>query len=214
MGLFAASDMTIKALGSGYSPFQIMFFAGLFSLPLLVGMAELDHSTPDRAATRLRPLRPGVMALRCVIFVLNSLCATYAFATLPLAQCSAIFFTMPILITLLSAVLLGERIDLSGGVAVLTGLVVVLVFVPMPPGDLGLAAGVSVAAFAGYIAIITAYRHAPAIVVAPMQYSQILWAALLGALVFNEVMSLQAVLGVVIIIASGLVILMRRPPAT
>lgn len=270
MGLFAAADMVIKALGAGYHPFQVIFFSGLFSIPLIAGMAVLH-----RHAGSLRPVRPRVMALRCVIFVLNSLCATYAFATLPLAQCYAIFFTMPLLITLFSALALGERIDLVRGLAVLAGLAGVVValdpdgstlqwghavalfgavcgaanyviirgwggaertvvmvlypalvqlavaglalpfvLVPMPPGALALTAVIAAASFAGFLAIITAYRHAPAIVVAPMQYSQILWAAVLGALLFDEVMSLRTLLGVVLIIASGGVILMRRGPAT
>ena len=265
MGLFACADVTIKALGAGYDPFQILFFAGLMSVPLLAGMAMADP-----AAASLRPRRPGLMALRCCIVVLNGICGTYAFSTLPLAQCYAIFFTMPIFITLLSAVILGEKIDAPRGLAVVAGLIGVvvaldpgtsalqwghavalagavfgaanyvmirisggvertvvmilypvmlqlvvaavalpLVYVPMPLVDLGLAALMAGLAFAGYLAIIAAYRHAPGIVVAPMQYSQILWAAILGALLFDEVMSLRTVAGVVIIVAAGVVIVTR-----
>ena len=266
MGLFACSDITIKALGAGYDPFQIIFFSGLMSVPMLAGMAMADRSVAS-----LRPVRPRLMALRCGIVVLNGICGTYAFSTLPLAQCYAIFFTMPIFITLLSAGVLGEKIDAARGAAVVAGLVGVVValdpgtsalhwghavaltgavfgaanyvmirmsggvertvvmilypimlqlavaavalpfvYLPMPLFDLTLTVLMAGTAFAGYLAIIAAYRHAPGIVVAPMQYSQILWAAVLGALLFDEVMSLRTVVGVVIIIAAGVVIVTRR----
>ncbi|MGL6209490.1 MAG: DMT family transporter [Paracoccaceae bacterium] len=269
MGLFACADVTIKFLGGGYNAFQIIFFAGLMSIPLLAGMAMLDP-----AAASMRPVRPGLMALRCVVVVINGILGTYAFSVLPLAQCYVIFFTMPIFITLLLALILGERIDLPRGVAVVVGLIGVivaldpvgttlqwghaaailgaifgagnaviirmsgrvertvvmilyptmlqlavaalvlpLVYVPMSFLDLSLTALMAVAAFAGYLLIIEAYRRAPGIVVAPMQYSQIIWAAILGALLFNEVMSGQTVIGVILIIAAGVVIVARQDRA-
>jgi S-adenosylmethionine uptake transporter len=61
--------------------------------------------------------------------------------------------------------------------------------------------------------IIAAYRLAPAIVVAPMQYSQILWAAVLGAVVFGEAMTTRTIAGISIIIAAGLFILWRSSGA-
>lgn len=43
-----------------------------------------------------------------------------------------------------------------------------------------------------------------------MQYSQIIRAAIFGALVFDEVMSGRAILGTAVIILAGLVIVSRR----
>jgi S-adenosylmethionine uptake transporter len=265
-GLFAISDMAIKALGSAYNPFQIIFFAGLMSMPLIAGYAMADPT-----AEPLRPVRPKLMALRCGIVVLNGIFGTYAFATLPLAQAYAIFFTMPIFITLLLSVILAERIDLLRGVAVVCGLagvvvaldpemaalgwghaaalagavmgagnyaiirisggqersvvlilyplmlqllvaapVLPFVYRPMSFVDLALTAVMATVAFAGYLAVIAAYRRAPGIVVAPMQYSQIIWAAIIGALVFDERMSTQTVIGTVVIIGAGIVIVARQ----
>lgn len=262
MALFATSDITIRFLGQGYDPFQIIFFAGLMSLPLIAGAAMADPTPAP-----LRPVLPRLMALRCVVVVVNGVLGTYAFANLPLAQAYAIFFTMPIFITLLSALFLDERIDLLRGAAVAAGLAGVLValdpgravlhwahgaalagaivgagnyviirktggqertvvmilyplmlqlitaalvlpyvYTPMPLCDLGLTAMMAAAAFAGYFAIIAAYRRAPGIVVAPMQYSQIIWAAIFGALLFDEGISLQTLAGTVVIILSGTVI--------
>jgi len=80
----------------------------------------------------------------------------------------------------------------------------------MPGADLGVAALMGLAGFLGYLLIIAAYRHAPAIVVAPMQYSQILWAAVIGAAYFGESISLQTGLGIVVIIAAGVAIVLRQ----
>ena len=266
MALFAFSDATIKFLGSGYNPFQIIFFARLMTFPLIAGLTIAD-STPGT----LRSRQPKLMALRCVIVLINSILGTYAFATLPLTQCYAIVFTMPIFITLLSVAVLDERIDLVRGVAVVAGLMGVIValdpdrgvlqwghaaalgsalfgagnyviirktgtaertvvlilyplillmivaaivlpfvYLPMPLRDLGLSALMAATSFAGYLLIIAAYRRAPGNVVAPMQYSQIIWAAIFGALLFGEHMISRTVLGTAVIILAGIVIVARQ----
>ena len=58
--------------------------------------------------------------------------------------------------------------------------------------------------------IVAAYRRAPGIVVAPMQYSQIIWAAIVGALLFNEPPSARVWIGMAVIMLAGLVIVTRR----
>ncbi len=62
----------------------------------------------------------------------------------------------------------------------------------------GLAAG------AGYLLQVVALSMAPASRVAPIQYSQILWALLLGVLFFNEVPDALALAGMSIVVAAGL----------
>lgn len=84
---------------------------------------------------------------------------------------------------------------------------------PMSAGDLGLTFVMAVELFLGGFAIVTAYRLAPAIVVAPMQYSQIGWAAVLGWMIFGERIGSATALGIAIIIAAGLVILARSGAA-
>ena len=59
----------------------------------------------------------------------------------------------------------------------------------------------------GGLLIISAYRVAPAIVVAPMQYSQILWASTLGLIFWGEVPGLMTAIGIGVIIAAGLLLL-------
>lgn len=85
-----------------------------------------------------------------------------------------------------------------------------LVYRPMALADVGLAGFMAAAQMAGLMILVTAYRRAPAIVIAPMQYSQILWAALLGAVLFDESMSARTLAGVAIIAAAGPVIVARQ----
>lgn len=62
----------------------------------------------------------------------------------------------------------------------------------------------------GHFVLIKALAHAPASVLAPFSYSQLLWVTLFGYLVFGDLPDLIAVLGMAVIIASGLYIAWRE----
>ena len=66
--------------------------------------------------------------------------------------------------------------------------------------------------FAAFANILTmhATAHAPAAIIGPTQYSQMLWAVLFGYLIFGDAVDLPMVLGVVLIIGSGLLTLTRE----
>ena len=87
------------------------------------------------------------------------------------------------------------------------------VYQPMPLADLGLVVVVAAFALVGMSLLIRAYVHADAAIVAPMQYSQILWATAFGLLLFDEVPSVYTVFGAGIIIASGAYIVLREGAA-
>lgn len=271
MGAYATHDAIIKLLGAEYAPVQTAFFVALLSLPVLAAVAA------TRASASLWPRHPGWVALRTLCMTGSILGGMTAFALLPLTQVYAILFTMPLLITVLSVPLLGERIGLHRLGAVLVGLVGVLivlrpgqadlslghlgavvaalsgamaaviarrlgdrettlvlvlwpvllnlavcalalpfVYRPMPGADLGLAGLVALLGLIGAALNVRSYRAAEAAVVAPMQYSQILWATFYGWLLFAELPTGSTLLGLAIIVASGLFILWRetRAPAT
>lgn len=271
MGAYASHDAIIKLLGASYSPLQTAFFVALMSLPALAVVAA------RRPSVSLWPRHPGWVGLRSACLTVNVLCAMAAFAALPLTQVYAILFTMPLLITLLSVPLLGERIGPHRLGAVLLGLAGVLivlrpgqaqlgpghlaaalsalcgalsavvarrlggsertlvlvlwpvllnltvcalalpfVYRPMPGTDLGLAGLVALFGLIGAVLSVRAYRAAEAAVVAPMQYSQILWATIYGWLLFSELPDGATLLGITVIVASGLYILWRETgaPAT
>jgi drug/metabolite transporter (DMT)-like permease len=65
-------------------------------------------------------------------------------------------------------------------------------------------------AAAGNICLLTATRHAPANQLAPIHYSQIVWAVIIGALVFDELPDVLSVTGLAIIAGSGLLTIARE----
>ncbi|SHF38069.1 drug/metabolite transporter (DMT)-like permease [Litoreibacter halocynthiae] len=88
------------------------------------------------------------------------------------------------------------------------------VYVPMPIEDLGLIAIVAVFAWIAGRFLIGAYNTGEAVIVAPMQYSQILWATVYGALFFDEWPDFGTLVGSAIIIASGMYIVLRESRST
>lgn len=96
---------------------------------------------------------------------------------------------------------------------VVMGLALPFVYRPMPLADFGALAAMAALALAASLSVIAAYKRAPAFQVAPMQYSQMIWAILFGALFFGEGVDLFTILGAAIIIGSGVFILMREETA-
>jgi S-adenosylmethionine uptake transporter len=96
------------------------------------------------------------------------------------------------------------------GNAAVMGAVQPFVYVPVSGIDLALLMLVAVCSFTALVLIVMAYRMAEAAIVAPMQYSQILWATLFGALFFGEVPDLWTVVGAAVVIASGIYIVLRE----
>jgi S-adenosylmethionine uptake transporter len=90
------------------------------------------------------------------------------------------------------------------------GCVLPFVYEPMAGAHLGLVALMAVMGFIAALFQIAAYRSASAGVVAPMQYSQMLWAVLYGALFFSETPSTATAIGAGIIIASGAYVVFRE----
>ena len=90
------------------------------------------------------------------------------------------------------------------------GIALPLVYVPMPLTDLGLVSLVALLSFVAVLCLIRAYKSAEAVVVAPMQYSQIVWATVFGALLFAEIPDMPTLVGTAVIVTSGVYILLRE----
>jgi drug/metabolite transporter (DMT)-like permease len=78
------------------------------------------------------------------------------------------------------------------------------VWVPMSATHLALAAAVGILALGGHIGITLAFQQAPASVLAPFEYTALIWSTTLGYFVFRDFPAPSVWLGVVVIIASGL----------
>lgn len=264
--IFAVHDVLVRVVGGSFSPFQMLFFTSLLSFPLLT-LVLVQDSTQGT----LRPLHPWWVALRSFVMVGASICAFYAFATLPLAQVYALLFMVPLLVTLMSIPMLGEKVGPHRAIAILVGLGGVIVVVQPGSADLNLGhlaallaavgaalqsvisrkignderavvmmlfplmaifvtmggslafvyepmdlrdlAGMGGIAFLGFIAtfcLVAAYRRGEAAIVAPMQYSQIIWATVFGSVLFNESLTPPVLIGSGLVIASGLYIVARE----
>jgi S-adenosylmethionine uptake transporter len=76
--------------------------------------------------------------------------------------------------------------------------------------DLGLLLLLGVGAAACFLMITRALALAPASLLAPFQYSAILWAAMFGWLIWQDVMTPRIILGNAILVASGLFVFYRE----
>ncbi|MFT7494510.1 MAG: drug/metabolite transporter (DMT)-like permease [Alteromonas macleodii] len=92
----------------------------------------------------------------------------------------------------------------------LMGIGLAFVYIPMPIEHLGLVALVAAFAWIAGRCIIAAYQSGEAAIIAPMQYSQIIWATVYGALFFDENIDRATIIGASIIIASGMYIVLRE----
>lgn len=93
---------------------------------------------------------------------------------------------------------------------VVMGVALPFVYVPMPIEHLVAIAVMSCLILVASSLVISAYKEGEAVVVAPMQYSQIIWASLFGVLMFEETLDMNTLTGATIIIASGLYIVLRE----
>lgn len=78
---------------------------------------------------------------------------------------------------------------------------------PLGVPDLGLAVAGGVLLLCGHALLVRAFRVGEASVVAPFQYSQIIWGCLYGVFVFSTPVEIHTLLGAAIIIFSGWLVL-------
>jgi len=96
-----------------------------------------------------------------------------------------------------------------------TGLAIAPFFWVTPSlADLGLFAVAGVFGSVGVMCITQAFRLAPAAVITPFEYSALLWATLLGFLLWGDLPDSITLAGAAIVIASGLYIIYRETVVT
>ena len=93
----------------------------------------------------------------------------------------------------------------------LTGIIFAPFFWVTPTlGDLGLFALAGMFGSVGIMCLTHAFRLGPAAVISPFEYSALIWAALIGYLVWGELPDVYTLAGAVIVISSGLYIIYRE----
>jgi len=99
---------------------------------------------------------------------------------------------------------------LTGAGALLSALAMPFVWTAVRMEDLWLFIGIAAFGTAGITMMTQAFRFAPAAVVAPFDYTALIWATLMGWLFWGEIPDLVTYLGAAVIIASGVYIVWRE----
>ena len=111
-----------------------------------------------------------------------------------------------------------KRISLFGagiiGAMLVSGVLMLTEFRWPQPVQWGLLLGYGLLAALGSVLLMLATRLAPANHVAPTQYSQMLWAVLLGYVVFHDHLDWPMALGIAIILGAGLFTFVREDKVT
>ncbi len=120
--VFSLNDLCIKQLSGAYALHQVILVRGLVGLAFILAFAALSG---QRQVWRTQ--RPWMHLIRaCIVMISN---ATYflGLAALPLANAAAIGFVAPLLLTMLSVVVLREKVGWHRWSAVVVGLIGVVV---------------------------------------------------------------------------------------
>ena len=262
MAGFTMNNSITKAVSSEMNFGQVMLVRGLFAI-VLIGLLAFHQ----RALRPMRTLLVRPVALRVIGEVVGTVSFLAAIVHLPLANTTAIFQALPLVITLGAALLFGEPVGWRRWLAITAGFIGVLIIVrpgaegfsqfsllalvsvvfcaardlatrqipaqipslfitllttavvtatgaailfPLggwtPPSGraLALLALAAVLLLIGYQCVIMALRTGDISAVAPFRYSALLWAMLLGYLVFGDRPDAMMVTGASVIVLSGL----------
>ena len=283
--LFAFQDVIIKEMSGAYPMHEIMTIRGLVAIPILLLVIHLS--------VRLHTLilhHPGYHVLRGVLMFTAFMAFYVALSEISLTTATALFFTAPFFITLLSIPMLGERVGPRRFASILVGFIGVLIvlrpetgtfnsimLLPVlaaflyalcqllvryarltaPPAIMSLYASIAFAVLApllglffigadagmatsassrslllpwavpdgidwlwltltgvtsafGFMCMSFAYQNAEASRLAPFEYVLIIWVTLLSYLVWSELPDGQTLLGVTLIIGSGIYVVRRE----
>ena len=143
-------------------------------------------------------LRPGSAAFQVEAFLIVGSALTFSFAVLytrllTATESNAAMFTYTTLVSLFA----------MAPFALTTW---------QPPGefDIGLFALIGLLGGAAHFLVIVAYRHAPASVNAPFEYTALIWGCLLGWVIWQEAPDAPVWIGATVIVIAGLYITYRE----
>lgn len=92
-----------------------------------------------------------------------------------------------------------------------SGLVLPFVWVTPSWSSLPLFLAMGLAGGVGQLLLTTAYRHAPASLLGPFNYSALLWATAIGWVVWGQVPGPHTLLGAALVVGAGLFLMLRDP---
>ncbi len=181
--VFSLQDTVIKSISGEHSVTLAIALRAVVAFPIITVMVIMSGG--------LRQLEtPQWPILMVRGFILLTSYTTYfmAFPALPLAEAIALFFMVPLLVTLMSGPLLGERVTPSAWAAVVIGLAGVLVILRPGSGIFEPAALLSLVSATAYAyAMILARKHGRTIAASVMTF-YLNFAYLIGAIFIATVM--------------------------
>jgi drug/metabolite transporter (DMT)-like permease len=267
VSLLAAMDLSIKQLVEHYPSMQVVFIRGISSAPLLAIWMLVRKDGNFRVKYPIDHLLRALMGL-VMLYAIGE-----CFRELQLADAYAIFFAAPLLISILSGPVLGEKAGPFRLAAAAVGFVGVLV-VLQPGMDsqlisygslmalvvvlaysfmalwlrrmghhdstvtiafwfimlVGLGAGLlsfwnwrpfqwvhwpwvmllGITGTFGQLMLVGAFKRASAAVIAPLDYTHMIWAVIYGYIFWGHLPGVSTWIGTTIIVASGLYIIFRE----
>ena len=129
MACFIVNDSLVKHASESMPATQLIFVRGVMASILVLAVAWATGAT-----RRIREVARGWVAVRAVVDALATMMFLVSLFHLPLANATAINMASPVIITVLAAMFLGERLGPSRWLAVCVGFVGVL-FIIQPRTD-------------------------------------------------------------------------------
>lgn len=265
---FTLNDTAMKAVMQQVPMFQAMTLRGVLSTAALAFIAWRMGAFAKTIAPRDRRF----IGLRAVFEVASTLAFFAALRNMPLANLSAIMQALPLVVTLVAALVLGESVGWRRTLAIMAGFLGVLIIIRPGAEGFSIWAGVGLLAMlavavrdivtrqmsraipstfvaataslavlvtglagtafegwqpvafreallilfsagmliVGYLTIVAAMRVGDIGVVAPYRYMALVWAILLGWMIFGTLPDGLTLIGAGIVVASGIYTLLRE----
>jgi len=131
-GVFVASlsDAFIKLVSADFQLWQIFVLRSVITIPILILIITIH--TPGLA---LMPVNVGWAALRSLLLVFMWVALYAALPRVELSVAGAAYYTLPLFITLFSALFVGEDVDVKRWFAIAIGFVGMLLILKPRAGD-------------------------------------------------------------------------------
>jgi drug/metabolite transporter (DMT)-like permease len=186
--VFSLQDSVIKAISGGHAVTLAIVLRAVVSFPIIVAMVAASGGLQQLDTPHWR-----VMVLRGAVLLCAYTSYFLAFPALPLAEAIALYFMVPLFITVMSGPLLGEHVSLKAWAAVALGLVGVFVILKPGMGLFEPAALLSLVSAATYAyAMILARKHGANVPATVMTFYQNA-VYLVGALTIAVVIALLGI---------------------
>lgn len=129
MACFVVNDALVKYASQTLPAAQLIFVRGVLASALVLAVARAMGAT-----VRIREIARGWVAARAIVDAVASMLFLVSLFHLPIGIATAINMTSPLIITLMAALVVGERVRVPQWLATAIGFVGVLLIV-QPQGD-------------------------------------------------------------------------------